>query len=501
MSRRMCRPRIGKNISRISLRQASRTHVRYGRGMVLLSTSAPTTSAGQQIESHLDELRDLWDSLDGLDLATVTTHELAASLVTLQRLVDRGTATLARFVSVADSARVWVGSGSKNITAWLAQQSSAGAGRAAELTRLAEVMDHNTLVADKVRSGDMSTATAATLAPILLAPPVGTTADHVDKLVEACTNSTPTAAKVLAEHWRAEHDTRDETELARARFESRGLRFSAPHDGMITISGQLPTFEASRVRKCLSAYGGGRPQENDTRTTEQRLADGLLALTSDGASGNASVDRCGSDLPGATRDVSERDRPEPGTPGNPDTGQIVPWRAPRTGRQTATLLVTVPLASLTATGSRAGIDEYNCPIPASVLRELAPRVQQCGIVHDGNLVVAVGTSTRLDLGRSSRHGTGPQYRALVARDGRCRWPGCTIPAAWCDIDHLRPWELGGTTDLDNLWLLCTAHHSEKHRAGTTCTGSTNGSVIIDLPNGLTITSHPDGPITRGSRTE
>ncbi|MEN9504788.1 MAG: hypothetical protein RI958_714 [Actinomycetota bacterium] len=459
------------------------------------ATPDPATSAGRHIEDVLRQLRGLWNSLDDLDLATVAPHELAATLVTLQRLVDRGTATLARFVIAADQARVWVGSGSKNITVWLAQQSNAGTSRAAELTRLAEVMDHNTLLADTVRSGRMSTATAATLAPLLMAPPAGTTAHDVDQLVEACTNSTPTAAKVVAEHWRALHDTRDETELARARFESRGLRFSTPHDGMITVSGQLPTFEASRVRKCLSAFGGGRPHDGDTRTTEQRLADGLLALTDEGAVGNVCVHDREFDALRVTDDVARPDPPEPNAPSNPRSRQPEPRRPPRTGRQTATLLVTVPLTSLTATGTRAGIDEYNCPIPASVLRELAPRVQQCGIVHDGNVVLAVGTSTRLDLGRTSRHGTGPQYRALVARDGRCRWPGCTIPAAWCDIDHLRPWELGGTTDLDNLWLLCSAHHSEKHRAGTTCTGTTNGSVTIELPNGLTITSRPDGPIT------
>lgn len=472
--------------------------------MVLLAGPTTTTSTGRHIDDRLDELRDLWDVLDRVDLSTAAPSEVAASLVSLQRLIDRGTATLARFVMAADQARVWVGSGNKNVTAWLAQQSNVGTGRAAELTRLAEVMDHNTLLADTVRSGRMSTVTAAAIAPLLLAPPAGTTARDVDQLVEACSDSTPTAAKVVAEHWRSVHDTRDETELARARFERRGIRFSTPHDGMITVSGQLPTFEASRVRKCLSAYGGGRPHDDDTRTTEQRLADGLLALASDGAAGNVCAHGRESDRPGVTDDAARHDPPEVFSPGDTRPGQHGARRPPRTGRQTATLLVTVPLASLAAAGTTAGttagaiagIDEYDCPIPASVLRELAPRAQQCSIVHDGTVVLAVGANTHLDLGRTSRHGTGPQYRALVARDGRCRWPGCTIPAAWCDIDHLQPWELGGTTDLDNLWLLCTAHHTEKHRAGTTCTGTTNGSVRIGLPNGRTLTSRPDGPITR-----
>lgn len=85
-------------------------------------------------------------------------------------------------------------------------------------------------------------------------------------------------------------------------------------------------------------------------------------------------------------------------------------------------------------------------------------------------MLSVGSQI-LDLGREVRHGTDAQYRALLVRDGGGRWPGCHIPAAWCDIDHLVPWEDGGRTDLDNLTLWCRHHHTRKHTPGVQVLGT------------------------------
>ena len=55
-----------------------------------------------------------------------------------------------------------------------------------------------------------------------------------------------------------------------------------------------------------------------------------------------------------------------------------------------------------------------------------------------------------------------KIRALVeAVDGTCRGPGCTIPAARCDLDHDIPWP-HGPTDATNL----TSKHRDHHNART-----------------------------------
>lgn len=60
---------------------------------------------------------------------------------------------------------------------------------------------------------------------------------------------------------------------------------------------------------------------------------------------------------------------------------------------------------------------------------------------------------------------GAQLAALVrARDGRCRFPGCSVAARFCDLDHVRPWPTGRTV-ASNLLTLCRRHHRIKQRPG------------------------------------
>ena len=74
-----------------------------------------------------------------------------------------------------------------------------------------------------------------------------------------------------------------------------------------------------------------------------------------------------------------------------------------------------------------------------------------------------GRGEILDQGRSTRLATPGQLAALWLRDAGCSFPGCTTPAQWCDAHHLVHWADGGTSDLNNLALLCGRHHSVVHR--------------------------------------
>ena len=71
----------------------------------------------------------------------------------------------------------------------------------------------------------------------------------------------------------------------------------------------------------------------------------------------------------------------------------------------------------------------------------------------------------LNLGRTKRLATRAQRRALKVRDnGICQFPGCH-QTTHLDAHHRKPWSHGGSTDLDNLILLCGRHHTLVHEGG------------------------------------
>ena len=89
--------------------------------------------------------------------------------------------------------------------------------------------------------------------------------------------------------------------------------------------------------------------------------------------------------------------------------------------------------------------------------------------RDGN-VIGAGRSTRL-INRRLR-------RALEHRHPTCAVPGCGATRG-LHAHHIRHWEDGGATELDNLVLLCPYHHRLHHRGGITITGPAHRLVVTD----------------------
>lgn len=103
-----------------------------------------------------------------------------------------------------------------------------------------------------------------------------------------------------------------------------------------------------------------------------------------------------------------------------------------------------------------GTDGHDHPLTPETIRRLA-----C----DAHLIPAVlgSDSAVLDLGRSARFATPDQVRYLRLRDKGCTFPGCDRPPSWCEAHHLREWQADlGETNVDQLALLCTRHHTDIH---------------------------------------
>ena len=142
-----------------------------------------------------------------------------------------------------------------------------------------------------------------------------------------------------------------------------------------------------------------------------------------------------------------------------------------------TLNLTLDLPTFLGLNEKPGILAGYGEIPASTARLLAADAKWRRFITDpltGNL---------LDYGRTTYVPPQALVDFIVARDRRCRFPGCRQPARVCDIDHAIPWEEGGETSKENLGLLCRRHHRMKTHGGWKLISFADGSCEWISPEG------------------
>ena len=79
----------------------------------------------------------------------------------------------------------------------------------------------------------------------------------------------------------------------------------------------------------------------------------------------------------------------------------------------------------------------------------------------------------------------------------CAFHGCDITFNRCEIHHLHYYELGGTTDLDNLIPLCSRHHHVIHDLGWTLELDHHRTLTIRDADGNTHATIPLPASVRG----
>ncbi|MEA1304218.1 DUF222 domain-containing protein [Actinomyces oris] len=113
------------------------------------------------------------------------------------------------------------------------------------------------------------------------------------------------------------------------------------------------------------------------------------------------------------------------------------------------------------------------------------------------LITDPASGVVIDVGRTRYRPPAGLADLVRARDRACVFPTCQTPAERCDIDHLTAWSQGGTTSLDNLVVLCEAHHRLKHTPGWALTrDQASGTLSWHTPDKTVYQRHPDGTITR-----
>jgi hypothetical protein len=209
-----------------------------------------------------------------------------------------------------------------------------------------------------------------------------------------------------------------------SKFEGRALRMSTTQDGCLLLSGILDPVGGAAVRAALEPLA--RPSgAHDDRTLEQRNADAIVEALSGG-------------------------RP-------------------------AHLQITATVETVKAmVGAAAGETEFTLPISAGAVQRMAC---DCAVTR----VLLSQESLVMDVGRSSRVVSPALRKALKVRDKHCQWPGCERDASYCDGHHLVHWIDGGSTDLDNLVLLCRRHHRMVHEGDWQLIKTDEGKIIAIAP--------------------
>jgi hypothetical protein len=196
--------------------------------------------------------------------------------------------------------------------------------------------------------------------------------------------------------------------------------------------------------------------------------------------------------------LDRRDRPQPGdqSSGEDPNGGEAPMDQPTRAAKKADAFMDLVRTALAHAdgGQAAGDDRYLVHVVArhhgpdlSFLdgRPLEP-AEAAMMACDASTVTHTVTDDGepLNLGRKTRQWSTAQRRAISVRDGgHCRFPGCGF--RHYDVHHLREWEAGGATDIDNGMCACRRHHRLLHH-GFRVEGNPNSELGFHRPDGTHI---------------
>ncbi|MGJ6123317.1 DUF222 domain-containing protein [Mycolicibacterium sp. Y3] len=113
-------------------------------------------------------------------------------------------------------------------------------------------------------------------------------------------------------------------------------------------------------------------------------------------------------------------------------------------------------------------------------------IRMAAHAHHHLAVFDKATGSALALFRARRTASRAQRIMLIARDGGCTKPGCTVGAYGSEAHHaVADWAHGGNTNVDEMALACGADNRMVHRnGGYTTTLNGRGEVEWRAPAGL-----------------
>jgi hypothetical protein len=426
----------------LGFREGARMSIRNehdGPGVV------PGRYAGEAIQLHDgptpqsvadEEQRAHADALAGRICAAAA--EAAHSTYTLLELLGEFDAT--------NAIRYWTGF--KSLAHWLSWSCSMTPGVAREHVRVAKALRRMPTIAGLFREARLSYSKVREVTRVV---------DVVDEQRLAQLALTATASQLA----RMISGFRSTDGLRIKQQTKRRVLWHERDDGMIEFRARLPKEEAARLLAAMNAakdqFGPPPPKPDPCGAAEQELSPGVGVYSN----ADALLDVARGFLNTAPEDRSGEDR----------TLVVVHVSAENLARTVPDVPAGTSQPS-EAVGHIAGVGS----VEAGTAQRLACDNPLLGVIVDKHGKV-------LALGRTRRLVSKAQRRALLIRDKMCCYTGCH-QTRHLKAHHVVPWSLGGSTDLDNLILLCQWHHTAVHEGGVTITRDPDGWVF-SKPDGQT----------------
>ena len=251
-------------------------------------------------------------------------------------------------------------------------------------------------------------------------------------------------------------------DVAARQHAARSLRFSNGPDGMVRLTGLLPSLEGATLQTILGAiseanYRRDHPERarvlggNDTDTRDRRLADALLELAGITPSkASRPIARGCADSGDENVDFGDTESSVNTEPGRP-LGNVPAEQPPI--RVTTSKPATVIVFNVERFHAEM-LNHGPIPVTASLFDHVKRDLYFCFENNVGEVLKYV---------RGRREPSLLQKIAVWARDLRCQFPGCETTASMGQIHHVNEWLADlGFTDVEVLMLLCHAHHQHLH---------------------------------------
>ena len=363
----------------------------------------------------MSSLRSALDELDVEDLRFKSDEELEDDVLELERANSVLYAQRLRRLREVERRRTYLRDGSLSASVWIAQRSRTSHSEAKQHVRVARALEEMPATTAALAEGEVTPAAVRVLVEARETNPEDFSAVE-EALAEAARTLSVRELRAVAAHWQQAADRVPAEEREQRLHERRRLYMSPTADGMVRVDANLDPETGQTFMTAVQAVVDADVRgEADMRTSAQRRADAVGEL-------------CRQWLNGRGRPTVGGERPH--------------------------VSVTIDLETLEGRGSRAVLEDAG-----SISAETARR-----IACDASIsrVITRGRTEPLEVGRRTAVVPAALRRAVVIRDGGCRFPGCDRPHSWCDAHHVVHWADGGETSLSNLVLLCRPHHRLLH---------------------------------------